>query len=152
MLRASDHIIENSDQPISQQGSAGGEIIIEDDVWLASNVVVVSGVRVGKGSVAAAGAGLTRDVQPYTVVGGVPAKFLKNRGDREFSSYLSTWPILAIISKVRLADKYSGDPSVVSLKSVYTMDLPASRYVPDSGRGFVEHRTAQMRLFGMSSV
>jgi len=81
VLRASDHIIENSDKLISQQGSAGGEIIIEDDVWLASNVVVVSGVRVGKGSVAAAGAVVTRDVQPYTVVGGVPAKFLKNRGD-----------------------------------------------------------------------
>jgi len=81
VFRASDHIIENTDKPISQQESAGGEIIIEDDVWSASNVVVVNGVRVGKGSVVAAGAVVTRDVQPYTVVGGVPAKFLKNRGD-----------------------------------------------------------------------
>ena len=102
VLRASDHIIENSDKPISQQGSAGGEIIIEDDVWLASNVVVVSGVRVGKGSVAAAGAGLTRDVQPYTVVGGYRLSSLKTTEIENFK---------LLINLANISDYFQGSLS-----------------------------------------
>ena len=49
------------------------------DVWIGANVVIVPGVRIGDGAVVAAGAVVTRDVDPMTVVGGVPAKFIKKR-------------------------------------------------------------------------
>lgn len=52
-------------------------IIIEDDVWIGSGVIVTQGVRVGKGAIIAAGAIVTKDVEPFSVVGGVPAKLIK---------------------------------------------------------------------------
>lgn len=81
VIRASDHVFNDKTRTIAEQGHTGREIIIEDDVWLSSNVTVVGGVHIGKGAVVAAGAVVTHDVAPYTVVGGVPAKFIKNRGD-----------------------------------------------------------------------
>ena len=80
VIRSSDHVTSSVEEPISKQGHSGGEIIVEDDVWLGSNVTVVGGVRIGKGAVVAAGAVVTRDVDPYTIVGGVPAQFIKKRG------------------------------------------------------------------------
>jgi len=81
VMRASDHVMKDVNRPINQQGHSGGEIIIEDDVWIGANVTTVGGIRIGKGAVVAAGAVVTRDVEPYTVVGGVPAMFIKRRGD-----------------------------------------------------------------------
>jgi maltose O-acetyltransferase len=49
-------------------------VVIEDDVWLASKSTVLPGVRIGRGAVVAAHALVTRDVEPFTVVGGVPAR------------------------------------------------------------------------------
>ncbi|MGX4763616.1 2,3,4,5-tetrahydropyridine-2,6-dicarboxylate N-acetyltransferase [Holzapfeliella sp. JNUCC 72] len=57
-------------------------VVIEDDVVIGANAVVIEGVRVGKGAVVAAGAIVTRDVEPYTVVGGVPARVLKKIDDQ----------------------------------------------------------------------
>lgn len=56
-----------------------GPIVLEDDVWLGFRVTVMSGVRIGKGAVVAAGAVVTKDVPPYAIVGGVPAKVIKYR-------------------------------------------------------------------------
>ncbi|MEH7549280.1 2,3,4,5-tetrahydropyridine-2,6-dicarboxylate N-acetyltransferase [Bacillus sp. AFS076308] len=53
-------------------------VIIEDDVLIGANAVVLEGVKVGKGSVVAAGAVVTKDVPPYTVVAGTPAKKIKD--------------------------------------------------------------------------
>jgi 2,3,4,5-tetrahydropyridine-2,6-dicarboxylate N-acetyltransferase len=52
-------------------------VIIEDDVLIGANAVVLEGVKVGKGAVIAAGSVVVKDVEPYSVVAGVPAKFLK---------------------------------------------------------------------------
>lgn len=57
-------------------------VIIEDDVVIGANAVVLEGVRVGKGAVVAAGAIVIEDVAPYTVVGGVPARVLKQLDDK----------------------------------------------------------------------
>ena len=52
-------------------------IVIEDDAWLGAGVVVLPGVTVGRGAVVAAGAVVTRDVPPFTIVGGLPARVLR---------------------------------------------------------------------------
>ena len=53
-------------------------VCIKDKVWLGANVTVCPGVTIGEGAIVAAGAVVTRDVSPRSVVGGVPAKFIKN--------------------------------------------------------------------------
>lgn len=55
-------------------------IRIEQDVWLAVRVTVLKGVTIGQGAVVAAGAVVTRDVEPYTLVGGVPARVIRRIG------------------------------------------------------------------------
>lgn len=49
-------------------------IVIENDVWIASNVTILRGVTIGRGAIVAAGSVVTKDVIPYEIVGGVPAK------------------------------------------------------------------------------
>jgi maltose O-acetyltransferase len=57
----------------------GGPVVIEDYVYLGSRVVVLPGVRIGYGAVVASGAVVTKDVPPYTIVGGVPARKIGDR-------------------------------------------------------------------------
>jgi len=57
----------------------GAPVVIEDYVVVGSRVTILPGVRIGKGAVVASGAVVTKDVAPFTVVGGIPAQFIKNR-------------------------------------------------------------------------
>ena len=54
-------------------------ITIEDDVWLGAGATVVGGVTIGRGSIVAAGSVVTRDVEPFSVVAGVPATLVRSR-------------------------------------------------------------------------
>lgn len=63
--------------PIKEQECTVKLITIEDDCWLGANVVITAGVHIGKHSIVAAGSVVTRDVPPFTIVGGNPAKPLK---------------------------------------------------------------------------
>ena len=56
-----------------------GNIIVDDDVWIGYGSIIMSGVHIGQGAVIAAGAVVTKDVPPYAIVGGVPAKVIKYR-------------------------------------------------------------------------
>jgi virginiamycin A acetyltransferase len=56
-----------------------GDIIIDDDVWIGFRSTILSGVHVGQGAIIAAGSVVTKDIPPYAVVGGVPAKLIKYR-------------------------------------------------------------------------
>lgn len=60
-----------------------GSIIVEDDVWIGANAIILSGVRIGQGAVVAAGSVVTQDVEPYSIVAGNPAKFIKYRFDKK---------------------------------------------------------------------
>jgi acetyltransferase-like isoleucine patch superfamily enzyme len=80
---AVNHVFDDPSRPFVEQGITAEGIAIEDDVWLGSGAVVTDGVRVGRGAVVAAGAVVTRDVPPHTVVGGIPARVLRQVGTRE---------------------------------------------------------------------
>ena len=81
VMRASNHVFLDKTKPIRLQGCAGGSIVIGDDVWIGTNVVITTNVVIGTHSVIAAGAVVTKDVAPNSVVGGVPAKLIKYRGE-----------------------------------------------------------------------
>ncbi len=71
------HVFDDPNRPFIEQGITAEGVVIEDDVWLGAGSIITDGVRVGKGAVVAAGAVVTQDVSPHTVVGGVPAKVLR---------------------------------------------------------------------------
>lgn len=76
----STHNYDNKNIPMIMQGSEENlNPTIEDDVWIGRNVVIMPGVTLGKGSVIAAGAVVTKEVEPFCVVAGVPAKIIKRR-------------------------------------------------------------------------
>ena len=68
------------DVPISSQGYTNLPIIIEDDVWIGFQSTVLPGVKIKQGSIIGAGAVVTKDVEPFTIVGGVPARLIRERG------------------------------------------------------------------------
>lgn len=75
-----DHGTTRRDIPMRDQtGGAEAEIIVEPDVWLGANVVVLKGVRIGRGAIVAAGAVVTKDVGSYEIWGGIPARKLADR-------------------------------------------------------------------------
>ena len=66
-------------QLASHEALSKGPIVIEDDVWIGTRVTILSGVRIGQGAIIAAGAVVNKDVPPYAIVGGIPAKIIKYR-------------------------------------------------------------------------
>lgn len=59
--------------------TSAGKIIIGDDCWIAANAVITSGVVIGSHSIVGAGAVVTSDIEPYSIIGGVPARLIKKR-------------------------------------------------------------------------
>jgi acetyltransferase-like isoleucine patch superfamily enzyme len=68
------------DVPIASQGYTDAPIAVEDDVWIGFRAIILAGVTIGRGSVVAANAVVTKDVEPYSIVGGVPARVIGKRG------------------------------------------------------------------------
>ena len=65
-----------------------GDTVVGNDVWLGRNCMIMPGVKIGDGAIIAAQSVVTKDVAPYTVAGGNPARFLKNRFDEELTQLL----------------------------------------------------------------
>jgi phosphonate metabolism protein (transferase hexapeptide repeat family) len=87
-------------------------VIIGNDVWIGHGVIVLPGVTVGDGAVLAAGAVVTKDVPPYTIVGGVPAKVIRARFAADIAAQLQAiawwnWPLEKLMTN--LADFQSSD-------------------------------------------
>lgn len=72
----------------TRSARSNGNIIVEDDVWIGYRSMVMSGVVIGKGAVIAAGSVVTKDVPPYAIVGGVPAKLIRYRFSEEIRKLL----------------------------------------------------------------
>lgn len=77
-VTALNHNFENPDLRIDEQGVSTKPVVIGNDVWIGANAVILPGVTIGEHCVVAAGAVVTKDVPPRSLVGGVPAKVIKN--------------------------------------------------------------------------
>jgi acetyltransferase-like isoleucine patch superfamily enzyme len=75
------HAMEIRDQDYNWKGVESGPTIIGDDVWIGYGSIILSGVHIGNGAIIAAGSLVVKDVEPYAIYGGVPAKKLKERFD-----------------------------------------------------------------------
>lgn len=75
------HKLDDLSRPMSTQKlTSKGDIVIEDDVWLGMGVKVMDGVRIGRGAVIGANAVVTKDIPPYSIAVGVPARVIRKRG------------------------------------------------------------------------
>lgn len=84
---------EEWDTPISEVSKAWdnkGDIVIGNDVWIGYEAVILSGVHIGDGAIIGTRAVVTKDVEPYSIVGGVPAKLIRKRFDEEAILKLET--------------------------------------------------------------
>ncbi len=82
LIHSGNHRYTNLEINIREQGHEHAPIDIEDDVWIGGHAVILAGTRIGYGAIVAAGAVVTKDVEPYAIVAGVPAKKI---GDRKKS-------------------------------------------------------------------
>jgi acetyltransferase-like isoleucine patch superfamily enzyme len=89
-IYANNHVFSNLLLPIKQQGITREGIIIEDDCWLGHGVTVLDGVTIGQGSIIGAGAVVSKDIPPYSIAVGVPAKVIKHRVANVICNY-SLW-------------------------------------------------------------
>jgi acetyltransferase-like isoleucine patch superfamily enzyme len=78
-IYAENHVFDRTDITMKEQGVNRQFVKIEDDCWVAANSIILAGVTIGKGSVIAAGSIVTKDIPPYSIVAGVPARVIKQR-------------------------------------------------------------------------
>jgi acetyltransferase-like isoleucine patch superfamily enzyme len=77
-VTALNHNFNDAEKRIDEQGVSTNPVTIEDDVWVGANAVILPGVTIGNHCVVAAGAVVTKEVPPHSLVAGVPAKVIKN--------------------------------------------------------------------------
>jgi acetyltransferase-like isoleucine patch superfamily enzyme len=87
-IYANNHIFTDRFRPIMLQGVTTEGIVIEDDCWLGTGVKVLDGVRIGRGCVIGAGAVVTKNIPPYSIAVGIPAKVIGTRGQEKPSEIL----------------------------------------------------------------
>lgn len=88
-------------------------VVIEDDVWIGCRATILRGVRIGRGSIVAAGAVVTRDVPPYGIAAGVPARILKPRWDIDtiLKHEATLYPPDKQLTREALESAFSAEPS-----------------------------------------
>ena len=93
-----------------------GPIVINDEVWIGTNAMVFSGLTIGKGAIIAAGSIVTKDVPPYSIVGGNPARLIKYRYSEEIIK------LLLPIKLVDLSEEWMRDNIDILYKKIETVD------------------------------
>jgi len=97
-------------------GGTNGDVIIGSDVWICANVTILSGVNIGHGAVIANGSIVTKDVQPYEIVGGNPAKHIRFRFKEETRERLLANPWWQLQEEeINKITKYLASPDVEAL-------------------------------------
>lgn len=81
MIWSVNHNFEDVSKPIWGQGSIEKDVIIEENCWIGADAIILPGVRIGTGSIIGARAVVTKDIPPYSVATGVPARVIKSRLD-----------------------------------------------------------------------
>ncbi|TXG87944.1 MAG: CatB-related O-acetyltransferase [Thermomicrobiales bacterium] len=80
VIMTSNHKSDRLDIPMTEQGGTGPDpVVIGDDVWIGTRVIILPGVTIGHGAVVGAGSVVTKDVPPYAIVGGNPARLIRYR-------------------------------------------------------------------------
>ncbi len=88
----------------SREALSKGDICIKDDVWIGENALILSGVTIGQGAVVGAGAVVTKDVEPYSIVGGVPARIIKYRFNEELRNELLKLDLVSLFDTFDKSD------------------------------------------------
>ncbi|MGN9136261.1 CatB-related O-acetyltransferase [Clostridium sp. HCP1S3_B4] len=70
------------------EGQSKGDILVHDDVWIGYRAIILSGVEIGQGAIIAAGSVVTKNVPPYAIVAGVPAKVIRYRFSKDICNEL----------------------------------------------------------------
>ena len=84
IIETQNHAHQRVDIPMIEQGyEPVAPVLIEDDVWIGERCIILPGVKISRGSICAAGAVVTKNVPPYSIVGGVPARVIKYRGNKK---------------------------------------------------------------------
>jgi acetyltransferase-like isoleucine patch superfamily enzyme len=103
VLAGFDHVSDDPETPIALQGVSSRGIEIGDDVWIGANAVVTDGVRIGSHCIVAAGAVVTKDVPDYALVGGNPARLIRDRRKPRPSA-----PVDPLLAEVKAFDARIG--------------------------------------------
>jgi acetyltransferase-like isoleucine patch superfamily enzyme len=90
-------------------------VVIEDDVWVGTRAIILHGVTIGRGSIVAAGAVVTKSVPPYAIAGGVPARVIKSRWDVD--TILRHEEALYLPEKRKTREELSRAQSIVDRKN-----------------------------------
>lgn len=83
VMRTANHRFSDPTVYIQDQGHDAADIAIEDDCWVGANAIILSGVHIGRGAVIGAGAVVTRNIPPFAIAVGVPAKIIKYRKEQK---------------------------------------------------------------------
>jgi len=78
-IRDTDHNFSDIEIPIIDQGITTSPIIIKDNVWIGYGAVITKGITIGEGSIVGANSVVTKDIEPYSIVAGVPATLIRKR-------------------------------------------------------------------------
>ncbi|WP_320110144.1 acyltransferase [Pseudomonas corrugata] len=104
-ISGGDHEVSSLIKPMylvkEKSESCDADVVINDDVWIGANSIVLKGVNIGTGSIIAAGSVVTKDVEPYSIYAGTPAKKIKDRFDSaERDLYVKNMKSYGVFSEI----------------------------------------------------
>lgn len=119
---------ELTDVPVPGHPTTAGDVVIGNDVWIGYGATIVSGVTIGDGAVVATNATVVKDVAPYEIVGGNPARHIKMRFDAETVALLMTlrWWELPLADIRELVPQLCSTPTHALLTELIARHRPAA--------------------------